>query len=54
MAAFKGNIYQKHECTPIVLPHHYKNTYIQGGYLTIIVSVCVVIDTACMMFVFEN
>jgi hypothetical protein len=26
LAAFKGNVYQKHLGSRIVLPHHYKNT----------------------------
>jgi endo-1,4-beta-D-glucanase Y len=28
LEAYKGNTYQKHLCSRIVLPHHYKNTYI--------------------------
>jgi hypothetical protein len=35
LASFKGNIYQKHLCMQIVLPHHYKLYVFNGwGYLT--------------------
>jgi hypothetical protein len=47
LAAFKGNIFQKHICSRIVLPHHYHN-------LTTNFRACGVIDAACTIFAFEN
>jgi hypothetical protein len=42
LTAFKGNIYQKHIYTWNVLPHHYKNIYIDGGYIQKFVHVVLI------------
>jgi hypothetical protein len=57
LAAFKGNIYQKHTGILYIpeLSYHTPKKYLNlRGYLTKNVRACGVIDTAFTIFAFEN